>query len=767
MRSNALLLLMFCAALIFAENGSIAQSVDALKMPDLLSTRIDLRSTLDAPAGKHGFLTTGKDGHFYFQDGVRARFWGINVSSTRLNLPRPQIEQVVENFARAGLNMVRLEAIDNRNCLLGSVGATDSRHLDPQYLDRLDYWMASLKRHGLYYYLDLLDFRTFKAGDNVPEADKLDRGARPEALYNPRLIELQKEYASQLLLHRNPYSGLRPVDDPAFALVEICNEHGFFMYPDRMESLPEPYRAELRGMWRSWLRDKYKTRDNLAAAWGKANGFPLLRDNEDPFGSEPTKDLVDLPNLLPAYGTPDPNVADARRAPGRLRDGVAFYMEKQKAYLTEIRNHVRAIGCRIPVTGVFSGDILPDLATVAETCDFMSDNWYGEYERFDKRTPDVRYYSGRNPINDDGRYGLAPSAAMLKWNHKPVVIREWAISWPNPYRAALVPEALCYAAFQDVDAMLLFGYQTVQAPNGTLPDALNDYSYQSDPAVWGMYGLAGQAYLSGAIKPAQRALTLKFPAARLAQWPNPSGDLYRAAWSGGVENRTGEDISDAAIIPGEARDLRPLQNFLAMLNRQDAFDPTRSIESGVWGSDTGEIRRYCKEGRLEVRTPRLRLIAGAFAPDAIYDLGGVRFNTPTKFGALLVVSLDGQPIETSRRVVAKMVSLAENTGQNYGKAAPGSISDFVLNLSGKAPVVTLGRKAASPTRLWFTAKSASVPLLSLWLENGTWEALLTGDRLTLDCDTPDMDGEALGKSFKTGPQLVDIPLLTRASALRF
>ena len=185
-----------------------------------------------------------------------------------------------------------------------------------------------------------------------------------------------------------------------------------------------------------------------------------------------------------------------------------------------------------------------------------------------------------------------------------------------------------------------------------------------------MYGLAGQAFLSGAIKPAQHTLNLKFPAARLLQWPNPSGDVYRAAWSGSVENSTGENLSDAAIIPGEVHDVRLLQNFLSLLNRQDALDPTRSLDSGAWGSDTGEITRYTKEGRLEVRTARLRMIAGPFSPDTIYDLGGVRFNTPTKFGALLVSSLDGQPIETSRRVAAKMVSLAENTGRIMGKRRP-------------------------------------------------------------------------------------------------
>ena len=31
---------------------------------------------LDAPAGKHGFVTAKPDGHFYFSDGQRARFFG-------------------------------------------------------------------------------------------------------------------------------------------------------------------------------------------------------------------------------------------------------------------------------------------------------------------------------------------------------------------------------------------------------------------------------------------------------------------------------------------------------------------------------------------------------------------------------------------------------------------------------------------------------------------------------------------------------------------
>ena len=69
----------------------------------------------------------------------------------------------------------------------------------------------------------MIDFRRFKAGDGVPAADQLGPAARPYTLFDPRLIELQKEYARDLLTHRNPYTGLRYVDDPALALVEVCN----------------------------------------------------------------------------------------------------------------------------------------------------------------------------------------------------------------------------------------------------------------------------------------------------------------------------------------------------------------------------------------------------------------------------------------------------------------------------------------------------------------------------------------------------------------
>src|SRR3989338_4762664 len=53
--------------------------------PFVLSENLDQNSpanvgklVLDPPAGKHGFVKV-KDGHFYFEDGARAKFWGTNL----------------------------------------------------------------------------------------------------------------------------------------------------------------------------------------------------------------------------------------------------------------------------------------------------------------------------------------------------------------------------------------------------------------------------------------------------------------------------------------------------------------------------------------------------------------------------------------------------------------------------------------------------------------------------------------------------------------
>ena len=72
---------------------------------------LDYSHLLDAPAGKHGFVKT-RGGHFYFEDGTRARFLGFNVAA-RSNTPDHETaEKLAERFASMGVNIIRLHAAD-------------------------------------------------------------------------------------------------------------------------------------------------------------------------------------------------------------------------------------------------------------------------------------------------------------------------------------------------------------------------------------------------------------------------------------------------------------------------------------------------------------------------------------------------------------------------------------------------------------------------------------------------------------------------------
>ena len=52
---------------------------------------LDYSHLLDAPAGKHGFVKV-KNGHFYFEDGLRARFLALTLLPVpiRLIMPPPK-----------------------------------------------------------------------------------------------------------------------------------------------------------------------------------------------------------------------------------------------------------------------------------------------------------------------------------------------------------------------------------------------------------------------------------------------------------------------------------------------------------------------------------------------------------------------------------------------------------------------------------------------------------------------------------------------------
>ncbi len=237
----------------------------AIPGPSNPQSRIALSSD---PIGGPADRLVVRDGHFYRRD-RRIRLWGVNLSFGA-NFPAlDEAEPVAARLAAAGVNTVRFHHMDTADYPRGLWNRGDGKTIEPESLDRLDYFLNELAKRGIYADINLHVGRSHSRYLGLPrpnsDYDKIVN------LFTPQLIEAQKEFARQILDHVNPYRKLRYADDPAIAVFEITNENSFFMWngDEVLRSLPEYYAGVLGQQYNQWLRARYVSTDRLRSAWNK------------------------------------------------------------------------------------------------------------------------------------------------------------------------------------------------------------------------------------------------------------------------------------------------------------------------------------------------------------------------------------------------------------------------------------------------------------------------------------------------------------------
>ncbi|OGS17741.1 MAG: hypothetical protein A2219_05745 [Elusimicrobia bacterium RIFOXYA2_FULL_50_26] len=254
----------------------------------------------EAPAGKHGRLAVG-NGHFYFADGTRARFWGVNICGKGNFQEHPVSEQLAARLEKLGVNLARVHIIDTPSPGgLLDISAGDRHTLSDAQFDKLDYFLYQLKQRGIYVNINLHVSREFTELDGVIDAATLPDQSKAVTLFDDTLIELQKDYAQKVFSHFNPYTGLYYTDDPAIAFVEINNENNLlnewkigrlFGKPTSDGTLSPYYVNELNVKWNLWLAVKYGTTAALSNAWqqgatsGEAYNKLINPGFEEPLGT--------------------------------------------------------------------------------------------------------------------------------------------------------------------------------------------------------------------------------------------------------------------------------------------------------------------------------------------------------------------------------------------------------------------------------------------------------------------------------------------------
>lgn len=592
---------------------------------------LDLSSFLSPPAGHQGPVQI-KDGHFYFENGDRARFLGVDVFGSQLFQSHDKAVALADRIARCGFNLVRLHHLDaawaNPNIFDPTVD--DTRHFSPDSLDKLDYFVNELEKRGIYIYLDLLVHRGYKKGDGIMDYELLDNGAKVSAFIDPKLMVLQKEYAAKLLGHTNPYTGHKYCNDPALAMVDIVNENSLF-YIAQLPWLPLSVTNRLDKLWGQWLLKKYKTDDALANSWVGRRGIALLGDDESMLKGTVKRGVPMLAKYRPAEALMDP----------RIRDTMRFYYELESAYFKDMAGYLRGLGLSCPLAGSNHWENIEyDIkANAIPELDYIDRHMYWNHPQFGYGVSVI--FDNQTMLKYPQRAIPAVLAAQ-RIAGKPYVVSEWNTAWPGDYYFEGPAVVIPYARYQDWDALIQFSFN-----NEHYRDVLSDnFDISALPNVLSQLQVAVPLFYGNNIEPATHSVI--------------------------------EYISDKALTGfiEEDRGVFGLPRLSLVAAVSKTFDSRAQVlpdvqtqfraSSDVMVSDTGQLTWDGAQSRFSVETDAIQGAVGALG--TALDLSLVSIRTDTPFCSVFLIAKDGLPLAQSKKILLLASARAENTDMIYNSA---------------------------------------------------------------------------------------------------
>lgn len=573
----------------------------------------------EKPAGKHGFLKVdGED--FRFEDGTLAKFYGVNINGGACFPDHDYAEKFAMRLAMTGCNIVRLHQMDaewgvpNLFSFTRGKRITNTRSFDERSLERLDYLVKCLKEQGIYLYLDMMTYRKFKSGDGVVDAELLPDLAKPWCMTNAHLIELQKEYATNLWTHYNPYTGLCYKDDPAFVMTEIIAECDLFMdrhSGNRFSKPSQYYITEYRHMFRDWLAER-----KIEYDW----------ENCDLYAREETL--------------------------------IRFKMDVTNDYLGQMYDHLRSIGVKCPITGTNWHSIGHHVAMCHQKMDFTDEHpYYG---------PGIDWTNSERIMKNKGiaeSNGILHEYAASAIAGKPFYLSEWDMLWPNTYRAEGPIYFAAMAALQGWCGLSVhtYSYSTrlnemkvlgreLSSPVSGIAYREGIYATWNDPAQFGLFYHGALITRRGDVSKANKGYAVL------------PGDFVKhsyKAFSSLFERSRVRMCFDGKLPEG--------YNATIMDHQQLTWpEPNRFV------SDTRQVWRDKSKQIGAVDTQRTKVLYGKLGRGfncgstghysrPVLAINGLEIRCATDFGVIALSSLTNAPIEASDNILLSAIGRARNT----------------------------------------------------------------------------------------------------------
>jgi hypothetical protein len=633
----------------------------------------DLSYLLEKPAGARGLITI-RDGHLVDGAGQRWRAWGTNFS-TRMNLPPMHMAPLLaRHLAKWGINCVRMHFMDLRwpNGILmrgksmapRTIGEAPHRDhnqptnaLDPEALARMDYLIACCKENGVYVDINLNVARPFTEADGVAQADWLGY-AKALTYFDPRLIELQKEYARDLLTHFNPFTASRYVDEPAVALVELVNENSILesWLSDRLRGentrvtntwsdIPPVYGAELDRRYNAWLAARYPDQAALSAAFQGD-----LRPDESLAAG--TVRRLRKAEFAPAVGS---STAKGAASSGRFATEAEFYAQIERTYFAEMTAYLRdELGVKQVILGSSDHNSslnntlhLENLSRLGIT----DGHFYWQHPEFPKdEWSSPNWTIANTPMVDDPDRSVIARVSRSKVKDMPYLVSETNCPFPCDTAAGFLPILAAYARFQDWDGLFPYDYNRID-DNDKLAEerVLTYFSTGADPVKMSETVAAGLAFLRGDVQTTRQVVERSITREQMIEAQRqPLGDS--PYW-----------VPD---LPGRLALMHGVR--IAQMNAPANLPAAGSIpfpEHDIV-SDTGELRWSAapENGRVTFDTPRWQVLIARHGETRTANLA---LNLSTPYACVQAISLEDKPLAETGQILLVTTARVANTGMQW------------------------------------------------------------------------------------------------------
>lgn len=555
---------------------------------------------------------------------------------------------------RAGYNLVRMHHIDSTLM----TGRQRDFDYDPEQLRRFQYFLAALKKQGIYWMLDLMSSENGAYGNVTPHRWVNRHDLKLRVYVENAALEHWRRLVETLYGRINPYTGLSILADPALLGVNTVNEGGLQFLVHVNKAVSPILMPALVG----WLRARYPDRSRFEAVW-----------------KQPGSNLLSGALTLPTHG----------EMSERSDDLLAFYDSLQEKTGTWMAAQLKMMGYEGLVTAFNN---MPTTHATRSRRSFPLVDMHAYHDEAFGFEPGSRM---RNDSSFDKNLRYIADLATARLAGKPFVVSEYGQPFWNAWRreAALVGPG--YAAFQGWDAICQHASTAVDltyAHVGTWKQSIIPYAVGLDPVGRAVETLAALLYRRGDVSTGNSAVEIELPGGEAEStaryWGVPSR-MARTAFVSRIamrlpEQRAGDNAQVVArlTVEPESQIGRKLGEWfstgrvrlgsgdqaldgLAKLQKPDSA--TRAA-AGVFESSTGELLARMPSRRFEVRTPRTRGIVFETL-DSPWSLGPLRLTSADQPSLVALSSLDGNVLADSKDMLMIIASDALNTDMRFKDAS--------------------------------------------------------------------------------------------------